>query len=71
MLHGGRCSCQLLSLAATREPGTCGFDYCRIVLQHRWIMHCNHGQPFLLEEPPIYDPVVIQQYAVMKLLHKP
>ncbi len=49
--HEDKCSCLILSMAVTGKPDACRYDYCRKALQHRWDMHCNHGQLPSLEEP--------------------
>jgi hypothetical protein len=68
--HGDKCSCQILSMAATGKPSVCRYDYCRKVLQRRWSMQCNHGQLPSLEEPPIYDQVVMHEDNTLELLKK-
>lgn len=65
--HGDKCSCQILSMAVTGAPGACRYSYCRNVLQHRWEMHCNHGQLPSLDEQPIYDQVVIHEDNTLAL----
>lgn len=68
--HGDKCSCQILSMAVTGEPGACRYDYCRKVLQRRWGMHCNHGQLPSPEELPIHDRVVLHEDNTLELLKK-
>lgn len=68
--HGYKCSCQVLSMAATGRPDTCRYAYYKNVLQRHWEMHCNHGQLPSLEEPPIYDRVVIHEDNTLALLKK-
>jgi hypothetical protein len=69
--HGNRCSCQILSMAVMGTPSACSYDYCRNVLQRRWVMHCNHGQlSTSIEKPPVYDPVVMHEDNTLALLKK-
>lgn len=41
--HGSRCVCRTLALAVGCDPKLLSFNYCRTVLQKRWIIECNHG----------------------------
>ena len=41
--HGDHCDCRLLSAAVGAEPSAMDFSYCRLVLQKRWRIRCNHG----------------------------
>lgn len=43
--HGSRCTCRLLAAAARAQPAAVDFNYCRLVLQKRWILECDHGSP--------------------------
>ena len=49
--HGSRCSCKALEDAVGAKHGTISCAYCRSVLQKRWRMTCNHGEPPLGEKP--------------------
>lgn len=41
--HGDRCVCRTLALAVGCDPKLLSYNYCREVLQKRWIVECNHG----------------------------
>ena len=41
--HGENCECKALASAAGVASSAVNFDYCRLVLQKRWGMRCNHG----------------------------
>lgn len=41
--HGDRCVCRTLALAVGCDPKMLTYNYCRTVLQRRWIVECNHG----------------------------
>jgi hypothetical protein len=41
--HGDRCVCRTLALAVGSDPKMLTYNYCRSVLQKRWIVECNHG----------------------------
>ena len=41
--HGDRCVCRTLALAVRCNPKMLKYNYCRTVLQKRWIVECNHG----------------------------
>lgn len=41
--HGTRCDCRLLAEALGMAPVSISYDYCRNVLQKRWVMTCRHG----------------------------
>ncbi|MFZ2853810.1 MAG: hypothetical protein WAZ34_06830 [Rhodocyclaceae bacterium] len=41
--HGDRCVCRTLALAVGCDPKRLSYNYCRAVLQKRWIVECNHG----------------------------
>ncbi len=43
--HGEQCSCKLLAQAAGVDPRNLSFGYCQRVLQRRWRLTCNHGEP--------------------------
>lgn len=68
--HGDKCSCQLLSMSVTGRPDACSYNYCRMVLQHRWTMICNHGQLPSIEKLPVYEQVVIHEDNTLGLLKK-
>ena len=68
--HGNKCSCPILSIAVTGAPDACHYAYCRNVLQHRWDMHCNHGELPLPKEQPIHDRVVMHEDNTLALLKK-
>lgn len=51
-MHGNRCVCRMLALAAGGDPKQLSYNYCRSVLQKRWIVECNHG---CRAELPIQD----------------
>lgn len=68
--HGDKCSCQILSMAATGRPDACRYAYCRNVLQRRWGMHCNHGQLSSPGELSINDRVVLHEDNTLELLKK-
>jgi hypothetical protein len=38
-----------LALAAGAGPDAVDFNYCRVVLQKRWSLKCNHGRRVLGE----------------------
>jgi hypothetical protein len=58
-------------MAVTGRPDVCSYEFCRKVLQHHWVMHCNHGGTLLKPEvPPFYDPV-IHVDGSMELVAKP
>jgi hypothetical protein len=40
--HGEHCSCRLLAAATGTVPSTIDYAFCRVVLQKRWRMHCDH-----------------------------
>lgn len=48
--HGDRCVCRTLALAVGCDPKMLSYNYCRTVLQKRWIVECNHG---CLAEPAV------------------
>ena len=50
--HGNRCVCRTLALAVGCDPKMLSYNYCRTVLQKRWIVECNHG---CLAEPAVAD----------------
>lgn len=50
--HGDRCVCRTLALAVGCDPNILNYNYCRTVLQKRWIVECNHG---CLAEPAVAD----------------
>ncbi len=68
--HGDRCSCRILSMAVTGTQNACHYAYCKNVVQRRWDMHCNHGQLPSLEEPPVYEQVVMHEDNTLALLKK-
>lgn len=69
--HGDRCSCQLLSMTVTGRTDACRYDYCRNVMQRRWVMHCNHGELSpSIERLPVYDSVVMHEDNTLALLKK-
>ena len=41
--HGDRCVCRTLALAVGSDLKLLIYNYCRTVLQKRWIIECNHG----------------------------
>ena len=41
--HGDQCDCRLLASAVGADPSKLDFTYCRLVLQKRWEVRCNHG----------------------------
>ncbi len=41
--HGDQCDCRLLAFAVGADPSKLDFTYCRLVLQKRWRVRCNHG----------------------------
>ena len=41
--HGSRCVCRTLALAVGCDPKLLSYNYCRTVLQKRWVVECNHG----------------------------
>jgi hypothetical protein len=41
--HGDRCVCKMLALAVGLNPKALSYNYCRSVLQRRWVVECNHG----------------------------
>lgn len=41
--HGDRCDCPILARAVGGDPRRLSYNYCRTVLQRRWIVECNHG----------------------------
>ena len=41
--HGDQCDCRLLASAVGAESDAVDFTYCRLVLQKRWKVRCNHG----------------------------
>lgn len=41
--HGDQCVCRTLALAVGCDPKLLSYNYCRTVLQRRWIVECNHG----------------------------
>ena len=50
--HGNRCVCRTLALAVGCDPKMLSYNYCRTVLQKRWIVECNHG---CQAEPVVVD----------------
>lgn len=53
--HGDRCTCRLLAMAVSGDPKTSTYNYCKAVLQKRWIMECNHGCCHEPEKAPPSD----------------
>ena len=64
--HGDLCSCRVLAAAIGVSPDCCSFNYCRKVLQKRWIMQCNHGNVGGLKEAlePVYEPVIFPNGSI-------
>ena len=40
--HGSRCSCRVLATIAGGDASIIDYGYCRLVLQKRWRMRCDH-----------------------------
>lgn len=51
LLHGSYCSCIVLEAATQVMPGTISYAFCTGVLQKRWRMTCDHGEPPEAEKP--------------------
>ena len=53
--HGSHCGCRVLEAAAQVRFGTISCAFCKSVLQKRWRMTCNHGEPPEAEKPVAAD----------------
>ena len=57
--HGDQCDCRLLASAVGADLDAVDFTYCRLVLQKRWKVRCNHGGGVFvaraIPELPRYD----------------
>ncbi len=41
--HGENCDCRLLASAVGADPSATSYSFCRLVLQKRWRVRCEHG----------------------------